>query len=81
MIPIARRIQIVLNDARQSGHRPVEARISPADDRQLEMWLRQQSRSIDTGLPARELSRDNLFGVKVVADPKVSGIIQLKMQK
>ena len=45
------------------------------------MWVRQQNRPLTSGMPAQNLSADNLFGLRVIADEKVKGILILEMQK
>jgi hypothetical protein len=81
MMPVARRIAQVKLDAQQSGHRPVAVRVSPKDKRELELWVRQQNRPLTSGMPAQNLSADNLFGLRVVEDEKVTGIFILEMEK
>lgn len=79
--PIARRLLMARNDARQSGLTPIVARINPQDDRELEMWIRTQNRSTDTGLPPVQYSKDNMWGMKVVVDEKIGEILHLEFAK
>jgi hypothetical protein len=81
MMPIARRILTAANDARMSGHKPIKARISPRDKRELEMWVRQQNQPMSTGLPAQNLSADHLYGMDIAEDAKVHEILVLEFEK
>lgn len=80
MMPIGRRILEARNDARMSGHRPIKARISPRDMQELENWVKQQNRPHVTGLPTQELSAKHLWGMDIVEDEKIKGIIHLEME-
>lgn len=81
MMPIGRRLLHIRNDAVTGGAKPVRARISPQDFKELESWIREQNRPHTTGLPQQDLSTKNLWGMEIVADEKVRGLPILEMKK
>lgn len=81
MMPIGKRLLHIKNDAMQGGAHPVKARIHPRDYKELEAWIREQNRPHTTGLPQQALDINNLWGMKIVPDEKVTGLPVLEMKK
>lgn len=82
MMPIRRRLLAARQDCVMSGNKPIRARLSPQDWKELQTWVEQQKRPKDSGLPANNATLKDLFGMEVVEDAKVKGdLIQFDLAK
>jgi hypothetical protein len=79
LMHIRQRLLAARNDARMSGYRPIRARISPLDMKELDTWIAHQSSAINSGLPPANLSKKDMFGMEIVEDPTVRDIIKFDM--
>ena len=78
---IRQRLLAASNDARMAGHKPIRARISPTDMKQLDFWINQQAHLSDSGLPPVKWDKKDMFGMEIVEDKTVHDIIKFDMEK
>lgn len=82
MMPIGKRLLNIRNDFMTTHRkRPAVARIHPRDYEDLVKWVKIQNLPQNTGMPQAKLDVNNLWGMKVVPDEKVTGVPVLELPK